>query len=300
MVDDAARPRGCERIVTVGVKAMGRQVALAVSDQWGRRTAARRVLPDLLIVGGQRCGTTTLFKSLQRHRAFLGPTLRKGVHYFDLEPDRSIDWYRAHFPTQEGVDRRRQTLGGRVVVGESSPYYLWHPLAADRIAAALPDVQVIALLRDPVERAYSAHAHELARGFETEPFERALELEESRLRGESELLRSRKRARSFPHQHLAYIQRGEYIDQLERMEHAVGRDQMLVLDSADFWAAPEESWPLVTSFLSLPDLQVVLKRHNARPRAPMSEALRTRLSDHFLPYDQRLAKWWGRDPSWRR
>ena len=68
---------------------------------------------------------------------------------------------------------------------ESSPYYLFHPLSAERIARDLPGVKVLVLVRDPVERAYSAHAHELARGYETEQFERALELEEERLRGEA-------------------------------------------------------------------------------------------------------------------
>ncbi|MEO8105868.1 MAG: sulfotransferase domain-containing protein, partial [Actinomycetes bacterium] len=138
------------------VKGAGLQVALAAADQWGRYTAARRVLPDMLIVGGQRCGTTTLFKALSHHRTFVGPTLRKGVHYFDLNADEPLDWYRSHFPTRQTVDQRRASETDRVVVGESSPYYLWHPVAAERIARALPGVHVIALLRDPVERAYSA------------------------------------------------------------------------------------------------------------------------------------------------
>ncbi|MEO8107101.1 MAG: sulfotransferase, partial [Actinomycetes bacterium] len=141
---------------------------------------------------------------------------------------------------------------------------------------------------------------ERARGFETEHFEQALELEDSRLLGEGELLRTGAKGRSLAHQHLAYVRRGEYIDQLERMEKAVGRDHMLVLDSADFWAEPEANWPKVTSFLSLADQDVALKKHNARSRAPMSESLRTKLDKHFLPFDERLSEWWGREPSWRR
>ncbi len=192
-----------------------------------------------------------LFKALAQHRAFLGPTLRKGVHFFDLHPDQPLDWYRAHFPTRSAVESLQRSGDGRVVVGESSPYYLWHPLAAGRIARTLPSVRVIALLRDPVERAYSAHAHELARGFEAEPFEQALALEAQRLDGEEERLRSGEVTRSLAHQHQAYVQRGEYIDQLQRMEQAVGREQMLVLDSADFWSTPERDWPEVTAFLGL-------------------------------------------------
>lgn len=282
------------------VKGAGRKAALVAADQIGHRTASRRVLPDMLIVGGQRCGTTTLFKALAQHRAFLGPTLRKGVHYFDLHADQPLDWYRAHFPMRGAIENLQHSGDGRAVVGESSPYYLWHPLTAGRIARALPGVRVIALLRDPVERAYSAHAHELARGFETEPFDAALALESERLDGEEESLISGRVTRSLAHQHQAYVQRGEYVDQLLRMERAVGREQMLVLDSADFWSTPERDWPEVTAFLGLADQEVVFERHNARSRAPMSSDLRTQLDAHYAPFDERLAQWWGRTPSWRR
>jgi hypothetical protein len=254
----------------------------------------------MLIVGGQRCGTTTLFKALSQHRAFVGPTLRKGVHYFDLNHEESLDWYRGHFPTKSSVESLQHQTDGGVVVGESSPYYLWHPLAAQRIGRTLPGVRVVALLRDPVERAYSAHAHELARGFEVESFERALELEPERLDGEEQRLASGQISRSMAQQHQAYVKRGEYIDQLERMAAAVGRDHMLVLDSADFWAQPEQNWPAVTSFLGLSEQRVVLEQHNARSRAPMSPELRRRLEEHYAAFDDRLARWWGRTPSWRR
>ncbi|HEX5017583.1 MAG TPA: sulfotransferase domain-containing protein [Actinomycetes bacterium] len=282
------------------VKDVGRRAALAAADQLGQRTASRRALPTMLIVGAQRCGTTTLFKALCQHPSFVGPTLRKGVHYFDLNSERPLDWYRAHFPTKSSIAALQQRTGSGVVVGESSPYYLWHPLAPQRIAQALPGVRVVALLRDPVERAYSAHAHELARGFESETFERALELEPQRLAGEEERVAAGEIARSMPHQHQAYLRRGEYVDQLERMARAVGRDHVLVLDSADFWADPESNWPTVTSFLGLPPGHVTVQQHNARSRAPMSPELRARLEAHYEPFDERLAQWWGRTPSWRR
>ena len=87
-----------------------------------------------------------------------------------------MNWYRAHFPFAAQAALRTRRTGHPAMTFESSPYYLFHPLAAGRIARALPRVKVLILLRDPVERAYSAHAHELARGYETEPFERALSL----------------------------------------------------------------------------------------------------------------------------
>jgi hypothetical protein len=282
------------------VKGITRRTLRRAADRVGYRTAARRALPTMLIAGGQRCGTTTLYKALSEHPSFVGPTMRKGVHYFDLNFDKSLDWYRAHFPTTSSLESVQHRTGDPVVVGESSPYYLWHPMVPERIARTIPGVRVVVLLRDPVERAYSAHAHELARGYESEPFERALELEPERIAGQHEGLVSGELEHSNAHQHLAYVRRGEYITQLERMAAAIGRENLLVIDSADFWAEPEQNWPTVTSFLGLSDHPVALEQHNARSRAPMSTELRSRLEEHYAPFDERLAAWWGRTPSWRR
>jgi hypothetical protein len=194
---------------------------------------------------------------------------------------------------------RRQT-GIEPVTFESSPYYMFHPLAAQRIAQDLPGVKVIVLLRDPVERAYSAHAHEFARGFETEDFETALALEDSRLAGEAERIASDPGYTSLSHQHHGYLQRGRYVDHLERLEQIFGRDRMHVVDSHRFFGEPEPVYDDVLRFLGLPHTGYpAFERHNARPRLPMSDELRRSLEDHFLPYDERLAAWLGRPLSWR-
>lgn len=288
--------------MTQRLTTLTRRTARRVGDVYGRITGDRRVLPNVLIVGGQRCGTTTLFKALVQHPAVLPATLRKGVHYFDISYDNDLSWYRSHFPSERSVDRAAAETGVTPAVVESSPYYLWHPAAAARIASDLPDVRVLAVLRDPVERAYSAWSHERARGYETESFERALELEPERLAGqEAKLLdpAQGRNPRSFAHQHQAYVSRGEYIDQLLRMEGAVGRERMLVLDSLDLWSDPERHWPAVTDFLGLPPAEVVFDQHNARSRSPLPDQLRARLSRHYEPFDDRLATWWGRRPGWR-
>ncbi|HVQ86809.1 MAG TPA: sulfotransferase domain-containing protein [Actinomycetes bacterium] len=279
---------------------LARRATRQMHGTYARATQHQRTLPNFLIVGGQRCGTTTLYKTLSQHPGVLSANLRKGVHYFDLHYDRQLSWYRSHFPTNRKVSSVDAANGYPTAVGESSPYYLWHPLAPKRISNDLPGVKLLVLLRDPVERAYSAHAHERARGFETESFEQALELEPSRLGGQEQRLVDGVTSRSFAHQHQAYRARGEYIDQLERLAAAVGRQQVLVIDSQDFWSSPEQVWPQITHFLELPELPVVFERHNARQRAPMSETVRQSLTAHFEPFDERLATWWGRTPSWRR
>lgn len=242
-----------------------------------------------------------MYRALTQHPAVRKATLHKGVHYFDTGYDHGLDWYRGHFPLAARVTQLRRSVGVEPVVLESSPYYGFHPLAGQRIANDLPGVRLLVLLRDPVERAYSAHAHELARGFETEPFERALELEEARLAGEQERLVADPHYVSHAHQHQAYVRRGHYVELLRRLESLVGRDRLHVVDSHRFFDDPEPTFADVERFLGLPPCDAIrFERHNARPRSAMPEPLRARLDEHFAPYDDELASWLGWVPSWRR
>jgi Sulfotransferase domain len=268
---------------------------------FGRLTAPARMSPTFLICGAQRCGTTSMYRTLSQHAGVLKAVLHKGVHYFDNHYERGMAWYRGHFPLELTAHKVERAVGYRPHTFESSPYYMFHPLAAGRIAADLPGVKLVVLLRDPVERAYSAHAHEYARGYETEPFERALELEESRLAGEAERIVADPAYQSHSHQHHGYLERGRYVDHLRRLEAIVGRDRLHVVDSADFFTRPEKPYAETLDFLGLPDAPgTVFERHNARPRSPLPDSLRKRLEEHFRPYDEDLARWWSRTPAWRR
>ena len=278
-----------------------KRVALTASVVAGRLSSGLRVLPGFLIVGTQRGGTTSMYRALSQHPSVLKPVWHKGVHYFDLHHERGIGWYRAHFPLAAAAGRIERRTGVAPLAFESSPYYMHHPHAPERIARELPGVRLLALVRDPVERAYSAWAHEIARGYETEPFERALELEPHRLAGEAERLRADPTARSHAHQHQAYVGRGEYADQLERLEQHMGTGRILVVDSGEFFRDPASTYDRVVEFLGLPRTgHPTFDRHNARARADMPDALRRRLDEHFLPHDARLARWLGDTPSWRR
>jgi hypothetical protein len=266
----------------------------------GRITSPWRMTPDFLVIGGQRCGTTSMYRTLSQHPAVLKAVRHKGVHYFDTDYDKGMSWYRAHFPLQRTADQVERRLGVRPQTFESAPYYMFHPLAAERIERDLPGVKVIVLLRDPVERAYSAHAHELARGYEDQDFETALALEDSRLEGEAERLIADPHYRSHAHQHHGYLQRGRYVDHLERLEKVFGRDRIHVVDSHRFFTEPEPVYDDVLEFLGLPQTGYpTFEQHNARPRSPMPAELRERLEAHFEPYDERLVSWLGYPISWR-
>jgi hypothetical protein len=270
------------------VKESGR----AVSRTAGRLTSAARALPAFVMVGTQRGGTTSLFRALAAHPGTAPPNLHKGVHYFDVNYERGESWYRGHFPVRRGSR----------LAFESAGYYMHHPLAPERIAADLPGVKLVALLRDPVERAYSAHKHELARGFETEPsFERVLELEPSRLDGEVERIRTEPGYLSHAHRHHSYLDRGHYDEQISTLHALFGRERVHVAFAEDFFSEPEPCFDAIVDFLGLERWRPPsFERHNARPGSPLPERLRRRLNSHFEPHDERLAGLLGEAPPWRR
>jgi hypothetical protein len=276
------------------------ELVRATARTTGRLTAPARMTPSFLIVGAQRCGTTSMYKTLSQHPMVLPAVLHKGAHYFDTGYGHGPAWYRGHFPLQVTARRAAPAPGRLPITGESSPYYLFHPLAGQRIATDLPGVRLLVLLRDPVERAYSAHTHETARGFETEPFEKALELEPARLAGEEAKLIADPAYQSYSHQHHAYVTRGRYADQLRRLAGLVGRDRMHVVDSQRFFTDPEPVFAEVVEFLGIGAAGgIAFEKHNARPRAPMPDPVRTALEDQLADSDAELETWLGAPPSWR-
>jgi hypothetical protein len=232
------------------------------------------------------------------HPQVVRPAFHKGINYFDLNYQRGPRWYRGHFPVT-GPARRKAAHYGAPVAFEASGYYLYHPFALERLAHDLPGVRLVAMLRDPVERAFSAYKHEYARGYEREGFERALELEDGRLAGEIERMRDDPGYESFSHRHHSYRHRGHYAEQLERVFEFFPRAQVHVLDSEVFFAEPAQTYRSLLAFLGLQPFEPELfGRYNARPGSPMAPETRSMLQQYYAPLDERLARLLGRSPGW--
>jgi hypothetical protein len=262
-------------------------------------TAALRSLPDFLIIGAQRAGTTSLFRYLCAHPNVVPPVLNKGIHYFDTGYDKGAHWYRSHFPTNAYRAWTRRRTGSEVLTGEGSPYYVFHPLGPPRVSRMLPSVRLILMLRDPVSRAYSQYQHEVSRGFETLSFEEALEREDERLEGEEERLRHDETYVSFSHQHHSYVARGRYAEQISRWWEFVPREQLLVVDSAEFFADPNGGFRRVLDFLELPPFSLPqYQQLNAHRYDVMSERASRFLRSRFAGPNRDLAELLGRELTW--
>jgi hypothetical protein len=250
-------------------------------------------MPDFVIIGAQKCGTTFLYHLLGQH-PYVALGAKKEVHYFDHHfSNKGSGWYRSHFPSPMWKGGRRS------ITGESTPYYLFHPHAAWRMARVVPGARLIVLLRNPVDRAYSHYHQEARRGYELLTFEEAIEAEEARLRGERDRMLADGHYASFNHQYFSYLTRGLYVDQLTEWSRFYDDEQMLVLKSEDLFAQPSDALGSVLDFLGLPgyepaDLDPCLEGHYP----PMDPATRRRLEDFFEPHNQRLYEYLGVDFGW--
>ncbi len=276
----------------------GKDALKSLQRKWALASAPLRVLPDFLIIGAQRCGTTSLYRYLTQHPGVASVTWGKGAHFFDTSYANGVTWYRSHFPTRAYV-RLLARRGTPAAVGEASPYYLFHPLVPTRAAELLPDVRAIVLLRDPVARAYSHHSHEVARGFERLSFEEAIEREPERLAGEVERMRADAAYTSFAHQHHSYLSRGRYAEQLERWYAVVPRERVLVLESERFFADPDVGYRAVLEFLGLtPHSLREYETFNPRRYEPLRPETERRLREYFAAPNARLYELLGVDFGW--
>lgn len=280
-----------------------RETAKQVLRRYGEATAGLRRGPDFVIIGAKRGGSTSLYNYVLDHPAvvptFPGRQHVKGAHYYDTRYARGLTWYRSHFPLQAGGHHLARPALNPAMCGEASPYYLFHPLAAQRLAHDFPQVKVIAVLRDPVERAYSHFKERTHHGGETLSFEEALAAEPDRLRGEAERIVAEPGYVSTEHENHSYVAQGRYLDMLPRWFEFFPRDQIHIAVSEDFYADPNRSVNEVWKFLGLPPHQLRNQtRYNYLPSAGMAAQTRQRLTESLADHHRELADLLGRPLPW--
>jgi len=271
---------------------------------YGQATANTRRGPELLIIGAKRGGTTSLWKYLDSHPGIL-PTFPaaakiKGTYFFDEEWHRGERWYRSHFPTDHACAVAARRLGYAPVTFEASPYYLFHPHAPARARQTVPDALIVALLRDPVERAFS-HYKERRNHTEDLSFVAAIEAEATRTAGEERRMLADPTVVSMPHRHQSYVAQSRYAPMLERWIAAYGPDQVMVVASEDFYAEPQLFCDQITDRLQLPRHHLGSPEpFNAEPSADMDPEVRSRLRTSLRDDIEAVELLLGRPMPWER
>ncbi len=241
--------------------------------------------PDFMIVGATKCGTSSLYNYLSHHPQILLPH-KKELDFFWKRYDYGIDWYLAHFPTI--TDRED------FITGEATPNYIRFPLVAQRIKQHCPNIKLILLLRNPVERSISWHYHKLNSGLVKEDLETAISLEMKELENLSkeDIIHSGYRK-------LDSILSSLYIYQVQVWLEFFKREQILILKSEDFYSNPAQTMEQVYDFLGLSNYPLAkYSKINGGSYNPADEKIRNVLRDYFEPYNRQLEEYLGMEFNW--
>ncbi len=242
--------------------------------------------PDFIIIGAQKSGTTSLYHYLCQHPQ-IRPASKKQVHFFDggILPGennfkKGLHWYAQHF--SDPVESQ-----GRCITGEATPLYLYDPRVPRRMHSVLPEVKLIAILRNPVERAISHFFHEQKIDKELLSIDEALSCEDERLA--ADLFNRNFSGEAF--RHFSYKKRGEYAEQLQRFYDLFPRENILVVCSEDLFNTPEMLLAEVFTFLDVEsDFEVrdLSPRNVSQNRKPVNDSVRVQLEEYFKKKNERL------------
>lgn len=239
-------------------------------DPYRLLTAPWRALPKVIIIGAMKSGTSSLYAYLRRHPDFVPPR-KKELHYWERSHLKPRLLYRADFPL------RRDLKGGRIT-GEASPGYLYHPHVARAISRALPNVRLIAILRDPATRAYSHWRHNVRRKVEDLPFSEAVLREVERANPSYERLTRNRSHVGLAALQFGYVRRGYYAAHLGRYLRYFNREQLLVLRAEDFF---EDANSVVQRCFE----HVGLQRHEIGTMKPVNVGRRGTILDELATFD---------------
>lgn len=261
-----------------------------------RLSAGFRCLPDVIIIGAQKSGTSSLFSYLIQHPEIRGSSCKE-VHFFDggLVPEvdnfkKGVNWYRAHFPLDIKPSARR--------IVEATPSYVFMPSAPARISKLLPDAKLIVVLRDPVERAISHYFHEVRAGREKRPIMSALAEEEDLL---APIWRSED-YKSGQFLTCSYKARGRYAEQLNRYFSFFSRNQIVVISSKALFGATDETLSTIFQFVDVTDSIKFVSDQKPKNvgsnKSPVDSSVREYLEDYYAPHNERLFEVLGERIDW--
>ena len=262
-------------------------------------TGSYHVLPDFYILGGQKCGTTSMFMYLTRHPAILSPNA-KDIRFFDKYFFKGVNWYRINFPTKSTKSSLSKNFK-HVLTGEGTERYFDHPHAAERIKQVTPNAKFIILLRNPTTRAFSQYNMNLRNDYEYRDFEGALKHETERIEGRMQKMKKDSDYYSWNYDVYGYREHGIYVDKIKRWMEVFPKEQFLIIQSEEFFRDPSKIYNQVLDFLgvenfNLEQYEQFRKQDYIKSKLPVD--IHERLANYFKPHNQRLYEFLGRKFDW--
>jgi len=257
-------------------------------------TSPLRVLPDFMVIGVGRGGTTSLYHYIGQH-----PCIVKAAYdelgFFDTNFGLGIYWYRSLFPTI--LHKHRIILKWKqCMTYDVTPSYIRHPWIIQRILKFLPNVKLIAILRNPVDRAYSHYHMGKRDGNEKRTFDDVIKIDIDRLKNKKNLDIDEYFNTVVER---SYLARGFYAEQLQIWMKLFSKEQLLVISSEDLASKTNETLTMIFDFLKLPNYKIRdLTKRNEAKYPPMNPDTRKTLVEYFKPYNEKLYSLLGRKFDW--
>jgi hypothetical protein len=296
MITSGSHIRFVDNVLPAGLK----QRLKPVVKGYRSFTRRMRVLPDFIIIGARRCGTTSLYNYLTEHPDVL-PALKKEIFFFDLFYDKGVEWYRWHFPTR--IEKRlREAMGrSKVITGEATPSYIFDAMAPKRIHSFNPNAKLIVCLRNPVETAISAYNFGLKMKTYTAEevvFEKVVSGELDYVaRGGKPFFQQNGHKEIDPH--CTYLARGRYIDLLEPWFNVFPDDQIKVVISEQLFENPNRVYNEVLEFLGLqPHKLRTYETFNSNEYGGVDAGVKREMASYFAPHNRRLREFLKIDIDW--
>ena len=263
-------------------------------------TGFSHVLPDFLIIGFPKCGTTSLYEYLLQHPD-IHPPIGKEIDYFDRLYYKGINWYKVRFPLKLHRFFRKNFFHRQFLTGEATPRYIKHPHSINRIKNIIPNAKFIVLLRNPIDRAYSHYNMNIHNGYEYKTFESAIKTEEDRIKGRFEKMKNNPNFYSWDYDLFAYLNHGIYFDKLQRWFNIFPKNQFLIIQSEEFLKNPSKIYYQTLEFLNLekwePNNFKLYKKRSYKENKIEPE-FRKYLQEFYKPYNEKLFKLIGKRYNW--
>jgi hypothetical protein len=265
--------------------------------EYRKATWRTRPLPEFIIIGVQKSGTSSMHDCLIQHPQLFSSPFRKEIHFFDkgaLEEENSINikneaWYRAHFPSEQ-----ERGAGSRTF--ENTPNYLYNPLVPERIFNLIPEVKLIALLRNPADRAISHFFMCQRKNVEHLPMLEAFQQEEERI---EKLSMEKNTGRELTQ--ISYKSLGRYAEQLKIYLQFFPIERIMLLKSEEFFNDPHKSLRRVFDFVGVdPNFIVpnVTPRNVGMGKSEVPLVVSEYLDEYFTPYNHALYELTGQNFGW--
>ena len=250
-----------------------------------------RVLPDFVVIGGTKSGTTSLHYYLIQHPGIIS---ERNVHFFEYMQTNSIEWYRAHFPTKAYKNFKKLT------VGEQTATYLFHPLIPKRIHTTIPNAKLIVVLRNPVDRAYSNYKHQVREGIEKRTFEDAIKSELKRIEICKNNPEYKIKNNDFNNNVVfSYLRHGIYVDFIKAWMKFFTKEQFLILPTYELNNNRVKFLKQVFDYLNVPNFEINdIKRQNVGEYKKLDKSTRKFLVDYYRPHNERLFELLGKKFEW--